>query len=426
MFWNKEIECASSDKIKMLQTERLAETVRRVYDNVELYRKRMDDLGISPDDIKNVEDLYKLPFTYKSDLNDTYPYGMFAVPMKDIVRIHASSGTTGKQIVAGYTKNDLEVWSELCARSLAAAGCTSESIVQNSYGYGLFTGGMGMNYGVEKIGAAVIPVSTGNTLRQIKIIRDFKPTILLGTPSYALYLAETMEKNGIDPKDTVLKSGIFGAEPWTEEMRGKIEQKLGLKAFDIYGLTEIIGPGVGYECEEQTGMHINEDCFIAETVDPKTGDPLPDGSVGELVFSCINKEGFPLLRYRTHDIGQLTREKCSCGRTFIKMKKPMGRSDDMLIIRGVNVFPSQVESVLLKFEKLAPYYQIIVDRVNNSDTFEILAEALENIGEHELNTITRTMESMLGVSAKIIIAENGTIPRVESKAVHVIDKRKLI
>lgn len=415
------------DEIKALQSERLVKTVKRVYDNVELYRKRMDDAGVSPEDIKSVEDLYKLPFTYKSDLNDTYPYEMFAVPMKDIVRIHASSGTTGKQIVAGYTKKDLEIWSELCARALAAAGCTSESIVQNSYGYGLFTGGMGMNYGVEKIGAAVIPVSTGNTLRQVKIICDFKPTILCSTPSYALYLAETMERMGIDPKDTSLKSGIFGAEPWTEEMRGKIEQRLGLKAFDIYGLTEIIGPGVGYECEEQTGMHISEDCFIAETVDPDTGKQLPEGSIGELVFSCINKEGFPLLRYRTHDIGQFTREKCSCGRTFIKMKKPIGRSDDMLIIRGVNVFPSQVEAVLLKFEKLAPYYQIVVDRVDNTDTFEILVENPSgDIDERERIRIMRTMESMLGVSAKIIISENGTIPRTESKAVHVIDKRKLI
>lgn len=413
------------DKMQALQSMRLVSTVRYVYENVPPYREKMKAAGVSPGDICGVGDLGKLPFTYKSDLNENYPYGMFAVPMREIVRIHASSGTTGRQTVAGYTKNDLENWAELCARALSAAGASSDSIVQNSYGYGLFTGGLGMNSGVEKIGAAVIPASTGNTLRQIKIISDFKSTILCCTPSYALYLAETMSNMGIDPGKTALRSGIFGAEPWSEEMRGEIEKRLHLKAFDIYGLTEAIGPGVAFECEEQTGMHINEDNFIAETVDPDTGEVLPEGSVGELAFSCINKEGLPLLRYRTHDIGQLMREKCSCGRTLIKMKKPMGRSDDMLIIRGVNVFPSQVESVLLRFENIAPYYQIVVDRVNYSDTFEIFVESVSgDIDDSERSHLERMMESMLGVSARISIVKPGTLPRTESKSAHIIDKRK--
>ncbi len=413
------------DEMKALQSKRLVSTVRYVYEKVAPYRERMDKAGVSPDDISGVQDLGKLPFTYKSDFSENYPYGMFAAPMRDIVRIHASSGTTGRQTVAGYTKNDLENWAELCARALAAAGASSDSVVQNCYGYGLFTGGLGINGGVERIGAAVIPASTGNTLRQIKIISELKPTILCCTPSYALYLAETMSGMGIDPAETALSSGIFGAEPWTEEMRAEIEKRLRLKAFDIYGLTEAIGPGVAFECGEQAGMHVNEDCFIAETVDPSTGEVLPEGSVGELVFSCVNKEGLPLLRYRTHDIGQLTREKCSCGRTLVRMKKPVGRSDDMLIIRGVNVFPSQVESVLLRFENIAPYYRIVADRVNYTDTLEIFAESVSgDISDAERSRLERVMGSTLGISARINIVKPGTLPRSESKSARIVDKRK--
>ena len=431
MIWNEKIECASEDELKSLQSIRLAATVKRVYENVPLYRERMDKAGVSPEDIRSVEDLHKLPFTNKKDLNDSYPYGMFAVPMEQIVRIHASSGTTGKQTVAGYTRNDLDNWAEVCARTLTAAGVTSKDIFQISKGYGLFTGGLGLHYGAERIGAAVIPVSVGNTLRQLKIMREFKPTVISCTPSYALFLAETAEKEGIDKSEFSLRVGIHGAEPWTDEMRAQIEERLGFKPYDIYGLTEIIGPGVAYECEEQNGMHINEDNFIAEVIDPDTGEVLPEGSRGELVFSCINKEGLPMLRFRTHDIGELLRDKCPCGRTLLKMKKPMGRTDDMLIIRGVNVFPSQVESVLLRLGDVAPYYQIIVDREHHTDTFEVIVEKpttydsdIDRVKDEKM--IQREMQSTLGISPKITIVGQGVIPRTETKAVHVIDKRKLI
>ena len=430
-YWNENMECATKDEMKALQSFRLSQTVRKVYNNVPYYRERMEKAGVTPDDIHSVEDLKKLPFTMKQDLRDTYPYGLFAVPMEDVVRVHASSGTTGKQIVVGYTQHDLDVWSECCARALTAAGATNKDFMHVSYGYGLFTGGLGLHGGTEKVGMTVIPVSTGNTNRQINIIKDFGSTYICCTPSYALYLAETMEEMGITKDDIKLKAGLFGAEPWTEEMRHEIEEKLGLKALDIYGLTEIIGPGVAFECSEQSGMHINEDHFIAETIDPDTGEVLPEGTQGEIVFTCISKEAFPLLRYRTRDIGILKREKCSCGRTLIKMMKPAGRSDDMLIIRGVNVFPSQVESVLLQLGNTAPYYQLIVDRVNNTDTLEIQVEispemfsdTVKSLEDQE-KIIKSAVESTLGIAAKIRLVEPKTIQRTEGKAIRVIDKRK--
>ena len=430
-YWNENMECATKDEMKALQSFRLSQTVRKVYNNVPYYRERMEKAGVTPDDIHSVEDLKKLPFTMKQDLRDTYPYGLFAVPMEDVVRVHASSGTTGKQIVVGYTQHDLDVWSECCARALTAAGATNKDFMHVSYGYGLFTGGLGLHGGAEKVGMTVIPVSTGNTNRQINIIKDFGSTYICCTPSYALYLAETMEEMGITKDDIKLKAGLFGAEPWTEEMRHEIEEKLGLKALDIYGLTEIIGPGVAFECSEQSGMHINEDHFIAETIDPDTGEVLPEGTQGEIVFTCISKEAFPLLRYRTRDIGILKREKCSCGRTLIKMMKPAGRSDDMLIIRGVNVFPSQVESVLLQLGNTAPYYQLIVDRVNNTDTLEIQVEispemfsdTVKSLEDQE-KIIKSAVESTLGIAAKIRLVEPKTIQRTEGKAIRVIDNRK--
>ncbi len=430
-YWDEQMECALPHEMKSLQSFRLSQKVRQIYENVPYYKTKMDELNIKPEDIKSVDDLHKLPFTVKQDLRDTYPYGLFAVPMNDVVRVHASSGTTGKQIVVGYTENDLEIWKNCCARAITAAGGEKHDFMHVSYGYGLFTGGLGLHYGAEKVGMTVIPVSVGNTQRQITILKDFGSTVICCTPSYALYLAETMEEMGIKKEDIKLKAGIFGAEPWTEEMRIQIQEKLGIKAFDIYGLSEIIGPGVSFECSEQTGMHINEDHFIPEIIDPDTGEVLPEGEQGELVFTCITKEAFPLIRYRTRDIAILKRNKCSCGRSLIKMMKPAGRSDDMLIIRGVNVFPSQVESVLLQLGNTSPHYQLIVDRVNNVDTLEIQVEIsaemfsdkVKNIEEQE-SLIKSSVESILGISAKIKIVEPRTIPRSEGKAVRVIDKRK--
>ena len=430
-YWDEQMECALPHEMKSLQSFRLSQKVRQIYENVPYYKTKMDELNIKPEDIKSVDDLHKLPFTVKQDLRDTYPYGLFAVPMNDVVSVHASSGTTGTQIVVGYTENDLEIWKNCCARAITAAGGEKHDFMHVSYGYGLFTGGLGLHYGAEKVGMTVIPVSVGNTQRQITILKDFGSTVICCTPSYALYLAETMEEMGIKKEDIKLKAGIFGAEPWTEEMRIQIQEKLGIQAFDIYGLSEIIGPGVSFECSEQTGMHINEDHFIPEIIDPDTGEVLPEGEQGELVFTCITKEAFPLIRYRTRDIAILKRNKCSCGRTLIKMMKPAGRSDDMLIIRGVNVFPSQVESVLLQLGNTSPHYQLIVDRVNNVDTLEIQVEIsaemfsdkVKNIEEQE-SLIKSSVESILGISAKIKIVEPRTIPRSEGKAVRVIDKRK--
>ena len=431
-YFQPEIETAPREKIVALQNERLIATVRRVYEKVPFYREKMQRAGVHPDDIRSIEDLYKLPFSYKQDLRDTYPYGLFAVPLKEVVRLHASSGTTGKQIVVGYTRKDLEIWSDCCARALCAAGCTDEDIVHVSYGYGLFTGGLGADGGATRLGATTVPVSSGNTQRQITILRDFGSTILCCTPSYALHIAQTLYDSGYTKEDISLKAGLFGAEPWTEEMRHQLEEMLGIKAYDIYGLTEVIGPGVGFECEEQTGMHINEDHFIVEVIDPDTGEVLPEGTQGELVFTCITKEAFPILRYRTRDIGTITRAPCACGRTLVKMTKPRGRTDDMLIIRGVNVFPSQIETVLLQ-QGYTANYQIVVDRADHFDSLEVQVEISESVFSDTVRglaertkELSTALKNLLGINAKVKLLEPNTIPRSEGKAVRVIDKRKLL
>ena len=428
-YWQEEIETMPHEKIEELQTERLIKQVGRVYDNVELYRNRMDAAGVKPSDIKSLDDITKLPFTCKQDLRDTYPYGMFAVSLDEVVRLHASSGTTGKQIVVGYTRNDLDMWDDICARQLVAAGADKKRKVHVSYGYGLFTGGMGFHGGATKLGATVIPVSSGNTARQITIIKDFESDVICCTPSYALYIAETMEKEGVDVSQLKLKAGIFGAEPWTEEMRAEIERRLGIKAYDVYGLTEICGPGVAYECSEQHGMHVNEDYFIIEIIDPETGEHVPDGTQGEIVFTCLTKEAFPLIRFRTRDIGTITHEKCSCGRTFVRMSKPMGRTDDMLIIRGVNVFPSQIETVLIKMG-YSPNYQIVVDRIDNHDTLDVLVEMTVDAFTDTVTGISKKekeleseLRSLLGIAAKVHLVAPESIARSEGKAKRVIDKR---
>ena len=431
-FWQKEIETMPRKELEALQSERLVKQVKRMYENVELFRKRMDEIGLKPEDIRGIEDLHKLPFSYKQDLRDYYPYGLFAVPMKDIRRVHASSGTTGKQIVVGYTDKDLEMWADCFARMLIATGADENSFVQVSYGLGLFTGGFGAHDGTIRIGATAIPISAGNTQRQIQTMIDFGATVLCCTPSYALYLGETIREMGV--KDQLkLKAGIFGAEPWTEEMRAQIEELLGLKAYDIYGLSEIMGPGVSYECDCQCGMHVCEDNFIPEIIDPDTGEVLPAGAQGELVFTTITKEGFPLIRYRTRDICSLNYEACKCGRTHVRMNKPQGRTDDMLIIRGVNVFPSQIEEVLLKVGAgITPNYQIVVDRENNTDTFLVNVEMSENLFSDGIKaieklekTITEMLKSMLGIAPKVKLVNPKSIERSEGKAKRVIDKRKL-
>ena len=430
MIWNEYIECMSRDERANLQSERLRKMVERLYSNVPFYRKKFQEAGISPTDIKGIEDLPKLPFTYKQDLRDNYPFGLFAVPQSEIVRIHASSGTTGKQTVVGYTRKDLDMWSECVARALTSVGVSKKDIVQVGYGYGLFTGGFGIHYGVEKIGASVIPISGGNTHRQVQMMQDLKSTTLACTPSYALYLAEALkEKNALD--SLKLQRGIFGAEPWTEEMRNQIQQKLNIKAFDIYGLSEIMGPGVSCECEHQCGMHIAEDHFIAEIIDPVTLQPLPWGEVGELVFTTITKEGLPLLRYRTRDLTSITIEKCECGRTTARMFKCKGRTDDMLIIRGVNVFPTQVESVLCEMREVSPHYQLIVDNKNNLDTLEVHVEVDEQFFSDEIRQmemlskkIKSQIEKTLGISVIVKLVEPKTIERSEGKSKRVIDKRQ--
>lgn len=430
-YYQPQIETASREALTALQSERLVATVRRVYDNVPFYRQKMEQAGVMPEDIRSVADLSKLPFSYKSDLRDTYPFGLFAVKLKDVVRLHASSGTTGKQIVVGYTRHDLEIWNDCCARALTAAGCTDEDIVHVSYGYGLFTGGLGADGGAMRIGATTVPASTGNTQRQITLLRDFGATVLCCTPSYALHIAEVMRKNGLSKEDLRLKAGIFGAEPWTNEMRLQIERELGLRAFDIYGLTEVIGPGVAFGCSRQDGMHVNEDHFIVEVIDPETGEPLPDGSEGELVFTCITKEAFPLLRYRTRDIGVVHRGTCACGRTLAKMTKPRGRTDDMLIIRGVNVFPSQIETVLLA-QGYTANYQIVVDRADHFDSVEVQVEISEEVFSDTVRgladrsrALSEALNSLLGIRAKVTLLEPNTLPRSEGKAVRVVDQRKL-
>ncbi len=430
-YYQPEIETMPVEELKKLQSEKLVNQVRHVYENVEYYRNLMDEKGVTPDDIKGIEDLYKLPFLSKADLRDAYPYGLLAKPLSDCVRIHSTSGTTGRRVVAFYTQHDIDLWEDCCARAIVAAGGTKDDVCQVAYGYGLFTGGSGLHGGSHKVGCLTLPMSSGFTDRQIQFMTDLNATIICCTPSYAAYIGESLKEQGYTPDQIPLKAGIFGAEPWTEEMRKSIEETLGIKAYDIYGLTETSGPGVAFECEEQSGMHINEDHFLAEIIDPETGEVLPEGSKGELVFTALDKEAFPLLRYRTRDICILSREKCSCGRTHVKMTKPMGRSDDMMIIRGVNVFPSQIETVLLK-EGYSPNYQIILDRINNNDTFDINVEmnpeqftdTVSGITEME-RTLSEAMKLMLGINPKIHLVPPKSITRSEGKAVRLIDKRKL-
>ena len=429
-YYQKEMECMPREEMKALQNERFMKQMKHVWENVPYYRKKMEDHGVTIDDIKSIDDLHKLPFLTKDDLRDAYPYGLKGMPLEDCVRIQSTSGTTGKRVVAFYTQHDVDLWEDCCARAIVAAGGTNKDVCQVAYGYGLFTGGPGLNGGSHKVGCLTLPMSSGNTDRQLQFMTDLEATILCCTPSYAAYLAESIHERGLSDK-IKLKAGIFGAEAWSEEMRRDIEKNLGIKAYDIYGLTETSGPGVAFECEEQTGMHINEDHFVAEIIDPDTGEVLPEGSKGELVFTSITKEAFPLLRYRTKDITILTREKCSCGRTLIKMKKPMGRSDDMLIVKGVNVFPSQIEAVLLE-NGYPANYQIIVDRVNNSDTLEVLVEMTPEIFSDSLGKITEmeknlvsALKAMLGIYAKVRLVDPKSIARSEGKAVRIIDKRKI-
>ena len=432
--WNSTIECASEDYKKNLQSERLRDTVSRIYRNVEFYRKRMQEAGILPEDIKTIDDIVKLPFTEKTDLRDNYPFGVFASPMSQIVRIHASSGTTGKPTVVGRTAKDLAIWSECVARALTMCGLDKNDIVQVGYGYGLFTGGLGLHYGVEKLGAAVIPASGGNTKKQVQLIHDLGSTALACTPSYALYIADAVKDAGFDPqKDLKLRVGIFGAEPWTEEMRSDIQKKLNITAHDIYGLSEVMGPGVACDCQCQNGLHVCEDYFYPEIVNPETGEPLPHGQIGELVFTSLGVEGMPLIRYRTHDLCKIIPGKCSCGRTTIRISKLMGRCDDMLIIRGVNVFPSQVESVLLSMSETEPHYMLIVDRKGTLDTLTIQVEVQEQFFTDDMRglqnlekKIKANIESVLAIAVDVRLVEPKSIPRCEGKAKRVIDNRKLV
>ena len=431
-YYQKEIETMSREDMKKLQSEKLVKQVKHVYENVAYYRDLMDKKGVKPEDIQSIDDLHKLPFLTKADLRDAYPYGLLATPLADCVRIQSTSGTTGRRVVAFYTQKDIDLWEDCCARAITAAGGTREDVCQVAYGYGLFTGGAGLNGGSHKVGCLTLPMSSGNTERQIQFMMDLQASILCCTPSYAAYIGETLKEQGYKPEDIPLKAGIFGAEPWTEEMRRGIESTLGIKAYDIYGLTETTGPGVAFECSEQTGMHVNEDHFYAEIIDPDTGEVLPEGSKGELVFTSLDKEAFPLLRYRTRDICVLSRKQCSCGRTLVKMAKPMGRTDDMLIIRGVNVFPSQIETVLLN-EGYEPNYQIVVDRKNNTDTFEINVEIpadkfTDKVGDilKMEKALAAAMRTMLGINPTVHLVAPKSITRSEGKAVRVIDKRKLI
>ena len=431
-YYKPEIECAPRSELEALQSYRLSRTVRRVYENVAPYRKKMDEAGVKPEDIKSIADLQKLPFTVKQDLRDNYPYGMFASPMKDIVRIHASSGTTGKQTVVGYTAHDIDMWAECAARALVSVGGTKDDFIHISYGYGLFTGGLGLHYGAEKLGATAIPASAGNSMRQLQLFKDFGSSIICMTPSYAISLIELMKENNISKDEFKLKAGVFGAEPWTEEMRTEIEAGLGIKAYDIYGLSEIMGPSVSCECECQCGMHICEDHFIPEIIDPDTLEVLPAGQQGELVFTCITKEALPLIRYRTRDIATLVYDKCECGRTLVRMLKPQGRTDDMLIIRGVNVFPSQIESALLSVDSKATNYFLEVDRVNNLDTLEVQVEMREDMFGDEIKTleaykkkVKAAIDSAIGVGVSVKLVEPKTLARSTGKAVRVNDKRAI-
>jgi len=432
MIWNKTIECASRDEMMAVQSERLVRTVQRVYHNVPSYRSKMQAMGLVPGDIKSVEDISKLPFTLKTDLRDNYPFGMFTVPMSEIVRLHASSGTTGKPTVVGYTRNDLQMWAEVVTRSLSMAGVHNKDIVQIAYGYGLFTGGLGLHYGTENLGATVIPISGGNTQKQLQLMQDFGSSVLACTPSYALYLSEAIKDSGIDLEQLKLRIGIFGAEPWSENMRKEIESKLKIRAIDIYGLSEVVGPGVACECECQAGMHVHEDHFIPEIINPKTLEPVAPGELGELVFSTVTKEGIPILRYRTRDLTRLIYDKCDCGRTLVRMEKCMGRSDDMLIIRGVNVFPSQIESVLLSMSETEPHYLLIVEREGTMDVLKLMVEVQEQFFSDEIRQlealkkkIKNNIQSTLGISTEVKLVEPKTIERTAGKAKRVIDNRKI-
>lgn len=432
MIWNEKIECAPRDEMDAIQSERLIQTVKRLYHSNESYRKKMQDKGLVPGDIKNISDISKLPFTIKSDLRDNYPFGMFTAPMSEIVRVHASSGTTGKPTVVGYTRNDLQMWAEVVTRSLAMSGVHKKDIVQVAYGYGLFTGGLGLHYGTENLGATVIPISGGNTDKQILLMQDFGTTVIACTPSYALYLAEVIKEMNISPESLKLRVGIFGAEPWSENMRKEIETKLKIKAIDIYGLSEVIGPGVSCECEYQCGMHVMEDHFIPEIIDPETLEPVKPGEMGELVFSTVTKEGMPILRYRTRDLTRLIYDKCECGRTLVRMEKCLGRTDDMLIIRGVNVFPSQIETVLLEMSETEPHYLLIIDREETLDVVNLMVEVQEQFFSDEIKQlealrkkITDKIQSTLGISVRVKLVEPKTIERTAGKAKRVIDNRKI-
>ncbi|MFI3269493.1 MAG: phenylacetate--CoA ligase [Rikenellaceae bacterium] len=432
MIWNKTKECMSREEMRKLQGERLHKTVQRVYHNTPFYREKMQQMGVTPDDIQTVDDIVKLPFTTKQDLRDNYPYGLFAVPISEIVRLHASSGTTGLPTVVGYTRKDISIWSEMMTRCLTAYGVSQSDIVSVGYGYGLFTGGLGAHYGAENLGSTVIPMSTGNTQKQIQLMRDFQASVIMCTPSYSLYLADSLEGKNITKSDLKLRIGAFGAEPWTEEMRREIEARLGIDAYNIYGLSEIMGPGVSHECECKNGSHIIEDHFIPEIIDPKTFEQLPAGEQGELVFTTITKEGMPLLRYRTKDLCSLIDEPCECGRTNVRMTRIVGRSDDMLIIRGVNVFPSQIEEVILNIPELEPHYLIELDRVNNQDVFEVKVEVKAEAFSDDMqqmmsikSKVAQSMHSMLGLNPTIKLVAPRTIERSQGKAVRVIDKRKL-
>jgi len=430
--WDPQHETMLREELEQLQLERLQATLNRVYKNVTCYRNKFNELGIVPEDVSSLADLAKLPFTTKEDLRLNYPYGMFAVPLREVVRIHSSSGTTGKPTVVGYTKNDLKMWSNLVARFMTAAGVTHDDVVQIAFGYGLFTGAFGLHYGTESIGAAVIPMGGGNTEKQIMIMQDYKTTALVCTPSYAITIADRMEKLGIDPKTLSLKVGLFGGEPWSEAMRREIETRLMISATDNYGLSEVIGPGVGGECCCKNGIHISEDAFIAEIINPETGEVLPPGSMGELVLTTLTKEAFPMIRYRTRDITSLNYEKCDCGRTTVRMNKTMGRSDDMMIIRGVNVFPSQIEEVLIAIEGCEPHYQLVLDRKGTLDTLEVCIEVTENIFYDEmkkqkafLETVERKIEALIGIGVTVKLVEPNSITRFEGKSARVIDKRKI-
>ena len=432
MYWNKSYECMPREKLQELQLERLKRMVNRIYHDVPFYRNKFQEKGLMPEDVRSLDDLQQLPFTTKVDLRDNYPYGLFTVPLEQIVRIHASSGTTGKPTVVGYTRNDISMWSELMARCLVAAGAGPHSVIQNAYGYGLFTGGLGVHYGAERLGASIIPISGGNTAKQIMIMQDFGSTVLTCTPSYAIYLSEVLAESGIDPESLKIKAGIFGAEPWSENIRKDIEKKLKIKAYDIYGLSEIMGPGVAIECESQDGLHVWEDHFIPEIIDPVTLKVLPYGEQGELVITTITKEGIPILRYRTRDITTIKPEPCACGRTHLRISRLQGRTDDMLIIRGVNVFPTQIESVLLEIGEVEPHYQLVVRRDGSLDTLEIKVELSEALFSDRISNLENLekrirdrIQSTIGVNAKVALVEPKSLPRSEGKCQRVVDLRKI-